>query len=79
LLALAEEQVAQSPLGREETFEESESRRKMLTMQRQAHVSDDYARELSMSRSRAVEVEKTSDDPPSASRRGRDGQRRGDS
>ncbi|HSL21893.1 MAG TPA: HEAT repeat domain-containing protein [Vicinamibacterales bacterium] len=66
LLALAEEQVAQSPLGHEETFEELWDRvEKMLTTYSdQRYVSDDYARELSGSRARALEVEKTSDDPP---------------
>lgn len=66
LLALAEEQVAQSPLGREETFEELWDRvEKMLTTYSdKRYVSDEYARELSMSRGRAVDVEKTSDDPP---------------
>lgn len=66
LLALAEEQVAQSPLGREETFEELWDRvEKMLTTYSdKSYVSDDYARELSVSRSRAVDVERTGDDPP---------------
>jgi hypothetical protein len=66
LLALAEEQVAQSPLGREETFEELWERvEKMLTTYSdQSYVSDDYARELSVSRARAVDIEKTQDDPP---------------
>lgn len=66
LLALAGEQVAQSPLGREETFEELWERvEKMLTTYSdKRYVSDDYARELSLSRSRAVDVEKTADDPP---------------
>jgi HEAT repeat protein len=66
LLALAEEQVAQSPLGREETFEELWQRvEKMLTTYSdKRYVSDEYARELSMSRGRAVDVEKTADDPP---------------
>ncbi len=66
LLALAEEQVAQSPIGREETFEELWDRvEKMLTTYSdESFVSEDYGRELSGSRSRAVEVEKASDDPP---------------
>jgi hypothetical protein len=66
LLALAEEQVAQTPLGREETFEELWERvEKMLTSYSdRKFVSEDYARELSASRSRAVDVERTSDDPP---------------
>lgn len=66
LLALAEEQVAQTPLGREETFEELWERvEKMLTSYSdKKYVSEDYGRELSASRSRAVDVERTSDDPP---------------
>jgi hypothetical protein len=66
LLALAEEQVAQTPLGREETFEELWERvEKMLTSYSdKKFVSEDYARELSASRSRAMDVERTSDDPP---------------
>jgi hypothetical protein len=66
LLALAEERVAQSPVGQEETFEELWDRvEKMLTTYSdESYVSDDYARELSATRSRAVDVEKTSDDPP---------------
>jgi hypothetical protein len=66
LLALAEEQVAQSSVGQEETFEQLWDRvEKMLTTYSdQSYVSDEYARELSTSRSRAVDVEKTKDDPP---------------
>jgi HEAT repeat protein len=66
LLALAEEQVAQSPLGREETFEELWSRvEKMLTSYSdQPFVSEEYGRELSGSRAHALDVEKTGDDPP---------------
>jgi hypothetical protein len=66
LLALAEQQVALSPLGREETFEELWERvEKMLTSYSdEKYVSEDYARELSGSRGRAVDVERTSDDPP---------------
>jgi hypothetical protein len=66
LLALAEEQVAQSPVGKEETFEELWDRvEKMLTTYSdQSYVSEDYARELSTTRSRAIDVEKTGDDPP---------------
>lgn len=66
LLALAEQQVAQSPLGKEETFDELWDRvEKMLTTYSdQKYVSDDYAKELSGARGRAMDVEKTSDDPP---------------
>ncbi|HSJ97824.1 MAG TPA: HEAT repeat domain-containing protein, partial [Myxococcota bacterium] len=66
LLALAEQQVSQSPVGREETFEELWNRvEQMLTSYSdQSFVSEEYGRELSASRTRAMDVEKTSDDPP---------------
>jgi HEAT repeat protein/PBS lyase HEAT-like repeat-containing protein len=66
LLSLAEERVAASPLGREESFEELWERvEKMLTEYSDArYVSNEYARELSDARARAVAVEATSDDPP---------------
>lgn len=66
LLALAEQQVAQSPLGKEETFDELWDRvEKMLTTYTdQKYVSDEYGKELSSARSRALDVEKTTDDPP---------------
>jgi hypothetical protein len=66
LLALAEEQVAQSPMGREETFEELWGRveKMLLSYSDQKFVSEDYARELSGTRTRAVDVERTFDDPP---------------
>jgi len=66
VLAAAEEQVAQSPFGQEESFEELWGRveHMLTTYSDQTYVSEDYARELSGSRGRAVEVEKTSDDPP---------------
>ncbi len=66
LLALAEQQVAQSPLGKEETFDELWDRveRMLTTYSDQNFVSDEYGKELSGARGRAVDVEKTSDDPP---------------
>ena len=66
LLALAEEEVAASELGREEMFAELWQRvETMLTSYSDASfVSDDYARELTSARTRATEVEATSDDPP---------------
>lgn len=66
LLALAEEEVAASDLGREETFAELWQRvDTMLTSYSDASfVSDDYARELTSARTRATEVEATNDDPP---------------
>lgn len=66
LLALAEEEVAASELGKEETFAELWERvEKMLTSYSDANfVSDEYGRELSNARTRATDVEQTSDDPP---------------
>lgn len=66
LLALAEEEVAASPVGQEETFAELWERvETMLTSYSDAKfVSQDYARELTNARTRAIEVEETSDDPP---------------
>src|SRR2546430_1032160 len=66
LLALAQEDVAASELGREEMFAELWQRvETMLTSYSDASfVSDDYARELTSARTRATEVEATTDDPP---------------
>lgn len=66
LLSLAEEEVAASALGKEETFAELWERvEKMLTSYSDANfVSDAYGRELSNARTRATEVEQASDDPP---------------
>jgi hypothetical protein len=66
LLALAEDEVTASPLGQEETFSELWSRVEgMLTSYSdESYVSDEYGRELSSARAQAVDVERTSDDPP---------------
>jgi hypothetical protein len=66
LLSLAEEEVAATALGKEETFAELWERvEKMLTAYTDANfVSDEYGRELSNARTRATDVEQTSDDPP---------------
>jgi HEAT repeat protein len=66
LLSMAEQQVANSPLGQEGNFESLWSNvENMLSSYSDApFVPADYARELSGSRGRAVDVEKTSDDPP---------------
>ncbi len=66
LLALAEEEVAASELGREETFPQLwESVEGMMTSYSDSsYVSEDYARELTMAHSNPVDVERTSDDPP---------------
>jgi hypothetical protein len=66
LLALAEDEVTASPLGQEDTFAELWSRVEgMLTSYSdESYVSDEYGRELSSARAQAVDVERTSDDPP---------------
>ena len=65
LLALAEEEVAASegpPEGFAEMWERVEG---MLTSYSdEKYVSEQYARELSGARTRAMDVERTSDDPP---------------
>jgi hypothetical protein len=66
LLSMAEQQVATSSLGQESNFESLWANvENMLTSYSDApFVPADYARELSGSRGRAVDVEQTSDDPP---------------
>src|SRR5438093_1590383 len=66
LLALAEQDVAASPLGQEAMFADLWTRvETMLTSYSDASfVTDAYARELSNARTRATEVEATNDDPP---------------
>ena len=66
LLALAEEEVATTELGKEENFAELWERvEKMLTTYTDADfVSDAYGRELANARTNATDVEQTSDDPP---------------
>ncbi|MEP6918034.1 MAG: HEAT repeat domain-containing protein, partial [Acidobacteriota bacterium] len=66
LLALAETEVASSELATDQSFEELWGRVEgMLTSYSDADfVSNEYGRELSSARVRAVDVERTSDDPP---------------
>jgi hypothetical protein len=66
VLSLAEDQVAASPLGEEAPFEElwGKVESMMASYSDEAYVSEAYARELSNIRTHAVEVERTSDDPP---------------
>ncbi len=67
LLALAREDAAASPLGSTEGFESvwNHVAEKLLTSYSdETFVSDEYGRELSGSRTKAVEVERVSDDPP---------------
>jgi hypothetical protein len=66
LLALAREEVAASELGQEQSFAELWERVEgMLTSYSdEQFVSAEYGRELTNARTRPVDVERTSDDPP---------------
>jgi hypothetical protein len=67
LLALAQKDVADSPLGNTEGFEGvwNQIAEKLLTSYSDtSYVSDAYGRELSGARTRAISVEQTGDDPP---------------
>jgi len=66
LLALAEEEVSASEIGREASFDELwQNVEVMLTSYSdEAYVSSTYGRELTHARTRPIEVERTSDDPP---------------
>ena len=66
LLSLAQAEVSATEMGSDETFPHLWDRvEDMLTSYSDdKFVSDDYARELSSARTQAVDVEKTSDDPP---------------
>lgn len=66
ILEMAEEQVAESPLGKEFGFPEliENAKDMLMTYSDEAFVSQDYARELSSARAQAVEVERVGDDPP---------------
>jgi len=66
LLGLAEEKARQTDLGKDASFDNLwQSAAEMLTSYSdEKFVSDEYARELSGARTRAVEVERVSDDPP---------------
>jgi hypothetical protein len=66
LLDIARAQVAESPLGETEGFDDLwKNAADMLTSYRdEQFVSEAYARELSGARTQALEVERVSDDPP---------------
>ncbi len=65
-MALAEREVTQTPLGKDTGFHSLWQRASelLLSYQDEKFVSADYARELSTSRTQAVDVERVSDDPP---------------
>jgi len=66
LLALAEDQVAASPLGEDASFDELWGKvESMVTSYSDAnYVSDAYARELWSAQTQVVDVERVTDDPP---------------
>ena len=67
LLAMAHDDASASPLGAAEGFEQAWDAvaQKMLTSYSdKPYVSDDYARELTGTRSRAIDIEQMNDDPP---------------
>ncbi len=67
LLALAHDEARSSPLGSTEGFEEvwDQVAHKMLTSYSdKPFVSEEYARELTSTRTQAIEVEQVHDDPP---------------
>jgi hypothetical protein len=67
LLALARDEVAATPVGGEPGFGEmwdQVAARMLTSYSDEPYVSDDYGRELSSARARAIDVEQTSDDPP---------------
>jgi hypothetical protein len=67
LLSLAREDVAASPLGSTEGFEDvwDHVAEKLLTSYSdETFVSESYGRELSVARTQAIAVEQVSDDPP---------------
>jgi len=67
LLALAREDVAASPLGSTEGFESvwNHVAEKLLTSYSdKPFVSEEYGRELSSARTKAIEVDQVNDDPP---------------
>ncbi len=67
LLALARQDVAESPLGNTEGFEgvwDHVAEKLLTSYSDESFVSDEYGRELSSARMRAIDVEQIADDPP---------------
>ena len=67
LLTMAHDEASESPLGKMSGFEGAwdEVAQKILSSYSdKPYVPDDYARELSSARAKAIEVENVSDDPP---------------
>ena len=67
LVAMAHDDAAASPLGATEGFEqawETVAQKMMTSYSDKPFVSDDYARELSGTRTKAIDIEQLQDDPP---------------
>jgi HEAT repeat protein len=67
VLAMAHDEAASSPLGSTEGFEEAwegVAQKMMTSYSDKPFVSEDYGRELSGSRTRAIDIEQLKDDPP---------------
>jgi hypothetical protein len=67
LLSLARDAAAESPLGSIEGFEEAwenVAQKLMTSYSDKPFVSEEYARELSFARTKAIEVDHVTDDPP---------------
>jgi hypothetical protein len=66
LLDLAHEEAAETELARQGDFEQlwQAAATMLMSYSDTKYVSDEYARELSGSRTQAIEVERVSDDPP---------------
>jgi HEAT repeat protein len=67
LIAMAHDDAMASPLGTTEGFEqawETVAQKMMTSYSDKPFVSDEYARELSGSRTRAIDIEQLKDDPP---------------
>jgi hypothetical protein len=67
LVTMAQPEVAESPLGSTEGFESvwnGVAQRLLTSYSDKPYVSQEYARQLSFARTRAVDVEHSGDDPP---------------
>jgi len=67
LIAMAHDDAAASPLGSTEGFEqawETVAEKMMTSYSDKPFVSDDYARKLSGTRTKAIDIEQLQDDPP---------------
>jgi len=66
LVATAGTQVAASPLGQDENFPNlwGEVEKMLTSYSDERFVAQPYARELSMARTQAIEIERATDDPP---------------